>query len=470
MRRPRGIASRAARGITLLALAASVAACVHRQRATPGARYAPGAFAGGGGPCETPCAPPCPPRRESHPPKPTPIPHLRNCPPGPIPHLRKCPPGPIPHLEQPAATPIPHLDTCPPGPIPHLEAEPSACPSYCDAYVPTVPINDSRSAFTILVMPPTPWQTTQGEADTPARGRLAFHVSRLSDERLLTDDDGNVWESDGEMQTASLEWVSPRICLRGSGSWQAPAHVSVSLTAYSLQYAVLDGLRNFVEENLLNADQAVLDSHTIGGRELSITDASPEKTHLLFAQPLWKAKVVGKVGLPDVRIGSGAIRSSFSVGVTPPAFGESTDSASDAFAVDAVLAFQVPIVHRLRLTGAASVTFPGSSPTYDDHGVGHVDAVGGAFGNLEWWVADRFAIALGMSWNQAYFEGTGLPMDLDSTYVNLGLMYRLTQGVEAHLLFSENTETQINTAPGSDFHDSQKDADFVLTFGMSFVL
>src|SRR5262245_46939846 len=48
--------------------------------------------------------------------------------------------------------------------------------SFFDAYVPVVPVGPSRSTFTTMVMPSTPWLLTQGEAVTPLCGRVGFNL------------------------------------------------------------------------------------------------------------------------------------------------------------------------------------------------------------------------------------------------------------------------------------------------------
>jgi hypothetical protein len=464
MRSTVGVGIRGARAllysVVVFGVAAASAGCIHPVRGTVGPDGRSTC------PCAIPQEAPCEPCQPCPPPRATPIPHLRTGQPCPIPHLRKAQPCPIPHLHPECPTVLPEPHASPPGPIPHLCVDPCAPPSYCDDYLPTVPVSETRAAILVMLLPPNPWMLTQGESQTPVGGRFALNVSRLSDERTLQDDVGNVWESDGEVQLTSVEWVSRAICLRGGCGWNAPLHFGASLHLYSLHYAVFDDLRNFVEEDLLDADQAVIDSHTLRGRELSVTDPSGAKTDLLGSQPVAKVKGVAKLGLPDVALGHGAIHSSFSVGVTSPAFGKFSENASDDVALDAVLAFAVPIVGRLRLTGGASLSLPGGNERYDRLGIDHADVVAGAFGNLEWWVTDRFAVAAGLLWNQAYTENTGLPTDLDSVYFDLGLMYRFRRDVAVHLTFTENVETQVNVAPGSNFDDSQKESDFTLSFGV----
>jgi hypothetical protein len=338
---------------------------------------------------------------------------------------------------------------------------------YGREYVPIVPVGEQRSAFTVFVTPPTPFLLSEGEASTPRRGRLSLHYGRVSDERTLEDDDGNVYTSDGEITVASLEYVSPRIDLRPFCAC-LPMHLGASITVYTLNTAILDELRNFVEDDLFGSDQAVLDAHTIGGRQLTVEDFVGTQTELLGSSPMWKAKAYVKFQLPDMHPANSHVRTSFSLGVTAPAFGSHSESGNEDWQPEACFAWAAPILNRLRWTGAATVALPGGSQVYDALGLDHKDVVVSAFTNLEYWPAARFAMGLGISWNSAYTTNSGLPMDLDSLYVNFGLLYRISCRSEVHLVFSENPETQITTTPGADYGDSQKDSDFSLTLGVSF--
>ena len=122
----------------------------------------------------------------------------------------------------------------PPCTAPMTREEACDCArAFFDDYVPAVPIGPSRATFTTLVMPPTPWLGTEGEAGTPACGRIAFNLSRLSDERAFTDKNGNRFEFDGEEQIATLEVVSPLLHVT-LGGCPIPFHLAGSLTAHTL--------------------------------------------------------------------------------------------------------------------------------------------------------------------------------------------------------------------------------------------
>jgi hypothetical protein len=178
-----------------------------------------------------------------------------------------------------------------------------------------------------------------------------------------------------------------------------------------------------------------------------------------------KAKAFLKVPLPDLCIGCSHLRWSLSVGLTSPAFGWESESGNSSPQPEAVLAWSAPLWKKLRWTGAAGVSLPGSSDRYDALGIGHQDVLFGASTSLEWWFGWRWALAAGVTWNTAYTRDTGLPTDLASVYANLGLLYRIDCRSDVHLLFAENVEPQINTQFGSNFDDSQKESDFTLTLG-----
>ena len=342
--------------------------------------------------------------------------------------------------------------------------------SFFDAYVPVVPVGPSRSAFTTMVMPATPWLLTQGEASTPLCGRVGFNLSRISDERMFTDDVGNRYESDGEVQVAVLEGVSP-VIWSDVGGCCIPFHVAGSLSAYSLNYAWFDHFRNFVEENLFNADQSVIDSHTLRGRELSITDPGGDRHNLLDSTPMWKFEGVIKFPLPDVPVCSHALTGSLSVGIAPPAFGNHDESGNRTIQGDVTLAMALPFSEHFRLTGAANLAVPGESKALDRRGVDHHDLVGGGILGLEWWPTQRFAVSLGGTVNGPYTRDSGLSTDLASYYVNFGLLYRVSSRLEFHALFSENPggKIAVNGTPSSDYSfDTQRDADFSVTFGGTF--
>jgi hypothetical protein len=154
-----------------------------------------------------------------------------------------------------------------------------------------------------------------------------------------------------------------------------------------------------------------------------------------------------------------------SVGLGTPAFGSHAEAGNSHFQPEVTLAWALPFLGSFRWTGAATAAYAGSSDVFDRIGLDTEDVVFGANTNLEWWASSRFAVALGVSWNSSYTRDSGLPMDLDSWYVNLGVLYRLSCRSDIHLMFSENPEGHILTAFGSDFSDSQKEADFTITLG-----
>jgi hypothetical protein len=263
--------------------------------------------------------------------------------------------------------------------------------------------------------------------------------------------------------------VSPRIDLHPFCGC-LPMHLGASLHLYTLNTAILDELRNFVEDDLFGSSQAVLDAHTIGGRQLTVDDTFGGTTELLDQTPMWKAKLCAKFHLPDMWPAGTHVRSSLSLAVTTPSFGSHAESGNQDWQPELTVAWAAPIANRLRWTGSASVAMPGGSEVYDDLGLDHKDVVVSAFTSLEYWAAARFAMGLGIQWNSAYTTNSGLPMDLDSIYVTFGLLYRISCRAQVHLIFSENPETLIITTHGSDFSDSQKDSDFSLTLGFSFSL
>ncbi len=334
------------------------------------------------------------------------------------------------------------------------------------AYVPTVPIAEIRSAWTVAATPPNPFLLTSGEAMTPARGGLSLNVTFLSDERQLTDNQNRIWESDGEVRIYSLEYITPAMYLRLCGR-RLPFHVSGSLHGYVLGHATFDWLRNWVEENLLSASQSVLDSHDTGGRDLFVQSPTDRET-FLGSSPLWKAKIVGKLGLPPLDLCGSCLVSALSVGITPPAFGDNEDSGNDDVAFDATLAYQMHLGKGFRVTGASSVALPGDSRRLKRLGVATEDVIFSSFLNLEYWFSKRWAFAIGASFNSAFIGGTALPMDLDSWYINAGLQFRCSRKSTLYLLFAENPESTITTTQFADFDDSQKEADFTLTFGWKF--
>jgi hypothetical protein len=328
-------------------------------------------------------------------------------------------------------------------------------------YAPMVPVADTRAAMTTLVLAPSPWLLTSGDPTTPQNGRATLRWQRISDERDLADFDGNVWASDGEVQAVTLEYVSPRISF-GPSRCAAPicVHLGASVHAYTLTTAVFDGLRNAIEEGLLNSDEAVRDMHDIGGRELSLNGED------LLESTLWKAKGIVKMPLPDLQMESTRLQGSFSVGVTSPAFGADRDSGNEDVQVDATLAFSLPLSRFFRLVGGASVLFPGSAPAYDDVDLEVETIVPSARLALEWWMSRRFAAMVGISYYGHYTTDSGLPTDGDSTFVDIGFLYRINEHWDIHLFGAENPQTEIITNPGGDFGNSQRDADFTIGLGV----
>jgi hypothetical protein len=332
-----------------------------------------------------------------------------------------------------------------------------------DPYVPSVPVNDSRAAFVVPATPITPFLGSQGEAGTPRRGQFSVLVERLSDERTLRDVAQNLWVSDGEVQLTRFEVVSPRWRL-GAGAWCVPFHAGATLQAYSLHGAWFDGLRNWVEETFLAGDPPAL-GHDLGGRALEVR-AGPAgtTTEVLGGWPMAKAKAFAKFPLPDLCLLRTRLSTALSVGVGTPAFGSHRRSGNSSFQPEAVLAWGLPF-GRFRWTGAGWAAWSGGTDLSDDVGLRHEDWVLGAHTNLEWWPWPRFAAAVGVSWASAWTRDSGLPTDLDSAYVNVGLLWRIDGCSDLQLTFSENPEGHIINTFGADYSDSQKEADFTLALG-----
>jgi hypothetical protein len=361
------------------------------------------------------------------------------------------------------------IPDCAPVPPPCVEVD-SWGDAFFDAYVPQVLVAETRTFLGVVGMPATPFLLTPGEAETPRRGRIALNSTRVSDERAMTDENGTRFELDGEIWIGNLEWVSPRFSIP-LGCEALAAHVGVVVTAYSLQYGVLDELRDWVENDLIGSDSIVDAAHTPIGREFSATLATGgPKIDLLDSSPMWKVKGLLKLPLSEGNGCGGGLRAAVSLGVTAPAFGTESESGNSTPAVDGVLALALPLSDCFRLTGAGSLTLPGDSDRLEDLDIDHRDFVWGAYVNAEWWVSHRFAVALGLSANGPYTDDSGLPTDLESVYVNLGLLYRPSCNTEIHLLFSENPGGDINTdqAPDDDLDwNTQRDSDFQLTLGAS---
>lgn len=335
---------------------------------------------------------------------------------------------------------------------------------FVEDYVPFMPTPESRSAWTSLTTVPTPFGLTAGEADTPCCGMLRASVQRISDERSLQDLNFNSYRSDGEVRTISLEYVSPAIRLP-VGRRGLRAHLSLSGHMYTRNFALFDRLRNVVEEHLLDADQAVLDAHDIGGSELEIERANGTIEEVLDSRPMFKVRGAFKVHLPRMRVFQRPLQTAVSLGITSPAFGNFEASANDSPLFDVTFAYAMPLTSCLRLQGATFVSTYDDVDLYNSLGVQQADLAVGSTLNLEWWVTNRFAASLGVSWNSAVWEDTGLPMDLDSWYFQIGLLGRLTKKVDVYLVWAENPDTRIIETRGADFSDSQKDADFTFLLG-----
>lgn len=333
-----------------------------------------------------------------------------------------------------------------------------------DIYHPSMPMGETRSAWTAPAVSPTPFSLTAGEAMTPLRGRLALNITRVSDERFMIDNQGRRWDSDGEVRSIQLEIVSPRRVL-SLGCLRIPVHVSASLHAYTLEHALFEGLRNWVEEELLGAGSDILDNHDTGGKDLII-----DGQDLLGSTPMWKLRFGVKVPLPRARIGCYSLFSSVSVGLTLPAFGSSTEAGNEDVQPDLTLAWALPMSRKVWLTGAATVSAPGSTERFDELGIETEDVLAGANLNLEYWFSPCFGAGVGLQYQTSYLAGTGLSLDENTVYFNLGLFWRPHPRHTIHLIWSENPEGEIVFGSANDFDDAQKDADFTFLLGWRYSL
>ena len=363
---------------------------------------------------------------------------------------------------------------CAPAPCPSPCAPPpeAACAcaaSFFDAYVPVVPVPESRLAFSTLIMPSTPFLGTEGSADTPRRGGASINLTRINDERRFRDERDTQFALDGELQVVTLEWVSPRQSVN-LGCSCVPFHVALSVSAYTDHPGLFDWLRDFVEEEVVGQDAGVAAAHNPGGREISATSAAGDRTDFANSTPMWKAKGVLKFPLPDFDVHGRPGRWSASLGITAPAFGENADSGNDHVVPEVVLAAAVPLSERWRLTGAASFTVPGRSRTYEDLGIDTQSLVWSTNVQAEWWASCRLAFAFGFILNGPFTRGDSLPSDHASLYGTLGALYRVSDRVEVHLLAAENPGTRIvedgDANSPYDFN-GQVDADFSISFGAS---
>ncbi len=280
----------------------------------------------------------------------------------------------------------------------------------------------------------------------------------------MVDGTGRRWDSDGEVRAISLEVVSPRFVVN-AGPLCIPMHVSASLHAYTLEHGIFERLRNLVEEELLGATQVFNDNHDIGGRELSIAGGD-----LLGSTPTWKLRFGVEVPLPSIEIMQSRLFTALSVGVTLPAFGADKSAANEDIQPDVALAYTLPISKRLWFTGAFALSWPGSTKTFDDLGVTTEDVLFAWNGNLEYWFNDCWAVAGGFQFQTSYLDGTLLAMDEDSTYFNIGIMWRPTARHTIHLTWSENPDSAIGFGSTRDFDGAQKDSDFTFLLGWRYSL
>ena len=334
----------------------------------------------------------------------------------------------------------------------------------CELYRPTVPIGEMRSTWTTLVLPPQALSLASAEAQTPRRGQFRLSATRLSDDRLLQDDVGRFWETDGEIQIVTAEVVTPGKVFPLFGSSGA-IHGVASLHMYSLEVGLFDAARNFVEEYILGGDDAVLDEHDIGGRTLTVDD----EDLLGHQDTMFKARIGTKIRLPSAQLGCGCFHHSLSLGVTPPAFGDKTDSGNRDWAPDATLAYAWDISRKFRLSGATTVAYPGTSKRFDELGVKTSDWILSSMLNLEWWPSRQWGFSFGVTGNTAYTQDTGLPMDLASWYMNIGIQFVPSCKHSLYFVFTENLDRNVqtyNTSPGNtDYGSAQKEADFSFILG-----
>jgi hypothetical protein len=330
-------------------------------------------------------------------------------------------------------------------------------PACC--YLPTLPQPESRAPFLAVALPPTVEGLTAGEALTPIRGRFGLDSKRISDERPLRDNQRRDWTSDGEVRVITMEVVSPRARLRLAGL-AIPVHFSASVHAYTLSHPLFDGVRNYLEDTYFGSDQVVKAIHNIGGRALDVDGDA-----WLDADPLFKVRVAAKFPLPRFCVGGRPVDSALSIGATLPAFGSKTSSANDEIVPDVALAWRVPLRRNLFLGGSASASVAGATPRLRALGYETTGVAARAGLDLEWWFHRRWAAMIGFSWNFPWIENTGLPMDVTSSYFEIGFLHRLTLQDALYITFSENPQTGIAIAGTRDFTNAQTDADFTVQFG-----
>ena len=326
-------------------------------------------------------------------------------------------------------------------------------------YLPTLPQPESRASFLATALPPTVEGLTAGEALTPLRGRFGLDSKRISDERPLRDNQRRRWTSDGEVRVITMEVVSPRARLR-LGELSIPLHVSASLHAYTLSHPLWDGVRNYLEDTYFGSDQIVKSIHDIGGRALDVDGDA-----WLDADPMFKVRLAAKFPLPCFCAFGRPVDTALSIGATLPAFGSKSSTGNDEVVPDVALAWRVPIRKNLFLGGSASASFAGATRRLEDLGYDTTGIAARAGLDLEWWFHRRWAAMVGFSWNFPWVENTGLPMDVTSSYFELGFLHRLTRRDALYLTFSENPQTGIAIAGTRDFSNAQTDADFTVQLG-----
>ncbi len=326
-------------------------------------------------------------------------------------------------------------------------------------YLPTLPQPESRASFLAVALPPTVEGLTAGEALTPIRGRFGLDSKRISDERPLRDNQNRDWTTDGEVRVITMEVVSPRARLRLAGL-TIPLHLSASVHAYTLSHPLYDGIRNYLEDTYFGSDQIVKAIHNIGGRRLDVDGDA-----WLDSDPMFKVRLGVKFPLPRFCVLGRPVDTALSVGATLPAFGSNSSSGNDEVVPDVALAWRAPIRRNLFLGGSVSASFAGATPRlralgYDTKGVAARAGL-----DLEWWFHRRWAAMFGFSWNFPWIENTGLPMDVTSSYFEVGFLYRLTARDALYLTGTENPQTGIAIAGTQDFTNAQTDADFTIQIG-----
>ena len=155
--------------------------------------------------------------------------------------------------------------------------------------------------------------------------------------------------------------------------------------------------------------------------------------------------------------------------MTPPSFGDRTESGNRDWAPDMTLAYAWDVSSKFRLSGATTVAYPGTSDRFEDLGVDTEDWILSSMLNLEWWPSHKWGFSLGVTGNTPYTKDTDLPMDLASWYMNIGIQFVPNRCHSFYLVFTENLDRNVqtyNTAPGNtDYSNAQKEADFSFILG-----